>query len=185
MPALKVTGALPLTGCTRADFEDLIEGSVPDTGMADDETLEVVNDVLQAKAAVPRWEKVTIGYAAVAALGAVSNGQVTLLTLQDGGVVHAVKIRSTVQWAGTTISALAADIGTAGTATKYLTGYDLIAAPGDANVTLGTTAGAEAHTLAGGGAGTALKLKVAATGNTLDALSAGSVDVWILWSATV
>jgi hypothetical protein len=185
MPALKVNDTLPLVGAKRQDFYDLIEGCTPDTDMADGVTLEMATDKLQAKVAVPRWEKVTIGYAVVKALGAVANGQVTLLTLQDGGIVQAVKIRTKVQWVGTSIATLVADIGTAGTATKYLTGYNLWAAPGDANVTLGTTAGAEAHTLAGGGAGTALKLKVTATGTTLDALSAGSVDVWILWSATV
>ena len=185
MPALKTTTTLPLSACTRADIEDLIEKSVPDTGMADDETLEVANDVIQAKAAVPRWEKVTIGYAAVAALGATLTGQVTILTLQDGGIVHAVKVMSKVQWAGTSIATLVGDVGITGSATKYLTGYNMLTAPANDQFATSSTFGAEAHTLAGGGGGTALKLRVTATGANLSALSAGSIDVWVMWSATV
>ena len=185
MPALKTTTTLPLTGCTRADIEDLIENSVPDTAMADDDTLEVANNALQAKAAVPRWEKVTIGYATVAALGAALTGQVTILTVQDGGIVHACKVMSKVQWAGTAIATLVGDVGISGSATKYLTGYNMLTAPANNQFATSSTFGAEAHTLAGGGSGTALKLQVTATGANLSALSAGSIDVWVMWSATV
>ena len=185
MPALQVNDTLPLVGTTRQDIYDLIEGSTPDTDFFDGITLETSSNKGQAKVCVPRWEKVTIGHAAIAALGAVSNGQVTLLTLQDGGIVQAVKIMSKVQWVGSGIATLVADVGLATAATKYLTGYNLLTAPANDQFATSSTFGAEAHTLAGGGSGTALKLKVTATGTTLNAISAGSVDVWILWSATV
>ena len=69
MGAIKVNGTLDLQNATRQDIYDLIEGSTPDTDMADGETLEVAADKVQAKAAVPRWEKVTVGYATIKALG--------------------------------------------------------------------------------------------------------------------
>jgi hypothetical protein len=185
MPALKVNTTLPLTGCKRQDFYDLVEGATPDTDMADGETLEIAADKVQAKQAVPRWEKFTIDYTDLAALGAVGSGAVTVQTLPDGGVIQAVKIRSTVQWAGGAISALSGEVGISGTPAKYAAAYDMWAAPGDANFAATFTAGTEENTLAGGGAGTAILLTATATGGNLDELTAGEVDVWVLWSAAV
>ena len=185
MTAIKVNGTLDLQNASRQDFYDLIEGSTPDTDMADGETLEVAADKVQAKAAVPRWEKVTVGYATIKALGAVTSGAVTLLTLQDGGVVHACKAMSKVQFAGGTISALVGTVGITGTVNKYLTTYNMWAAPATDNFGFASTVGAESQTVAGGGAGTAIKLTVTSTTDNLDALTAGSIDVWVLWSATV
>lgn len=185
MPALKVNGTLPLTECKRQDFYDLIEGVTPDTDMADGETLEVATDKLQAKQAVPRWEKFTLDYADFVALGGVASGAVTVMTLPDGGVIQAVKIRSTVQWAGGAISALSGTVGISGTPSKYQAAYAMWAAPGDANFAATFTAGTEMNTLAGGGAGTAIILTATATGGNLNDLTAGEVAVWVLWSAAV
>lgn len=181
--ALKITTALSLAA-KRSEFEDLIQKAVPDAGMADDVYLKVANDVVTKKNAVPGWEKVSIGYATVAALGAVLNGQVDILTVPDGAVVHAVKVMSTVQWAGTAIATLVGDVGTVGTPTKYLTGYNMLAAPADNNIGVGLTPGYEAHTLTGAGSGTILKLRVTATGANLSAMTGGTIKVWVLWSAT-
>jgi hypothetical protein len=183
MGALTTTETLPLSACARADIVSLIETSVPGSGMVDGVTLKIVSDAVKAANAVPRWTKTVIGFAAVAALGG-ANGQVTLFTLPDGGVVHAVKVMSTVQWAGGSVSALVGDVGTAGTANKYSSNYNMWAAPATDNYDLEFITGGEEHTVAGTGSGTALKLKVTATGDTLDHLTAGSVSVWVLWSAT-
>lgn len=185
MPALKVNDTLPLTACKRQDVYDIVEGATPDTDMADGETLEVVGDKVQAMQAVPRWEKFVIEAADLAAIGASTSGAVTVLTLPDNGMVHAVKIRSAVQFAGGSVSALSGTVGVAGTVDKYAAAYDMWAAPGDANFAVTFTAGTEENTLAGGGAGTAILLTVTATGDNLDALSAGEVHVWVLWSAAV
>jgi hypothetical protein len=180
---LKTTETLPLTGCTRADIESLIETVQPDTGMADGTTLQVLNDTLAAMNAVPRWTKTTVGYSSVVALGAVLTGQISLNTVPDGAVILAVRIMSKVQWVGSTAT-LVADVGTAGSATKYLTGYNLLTAPATDQYQLATTAGSEQTTVAGNGSGTVLKLRVTGTGANLDTVSAGSVTVWVLWSAT-
>jgi hypothetical protein len=181
--ALKLTTALGMLSL-RSDFEALVTKALPDTAMADGVKLQVVNDAVTTKNAVPGWEKYEIGYATVAALGAVLSGQVDILTLPDGAVVHAVKVMSSVQWAGTAVATLVGDVGNAGTPAKYLTGYNMLAAPADNNIGVGLTPGYEAHTLTGAGAGTALKLRVTATGANLSALTAGTIRVWVLWSAT-
>ena len=181
--ALKTTETLPLTGCTRADIESLIETSVPDTGMADAVTLQVTNDVVSAKNAVPRWTKTTVDYSSVVALGAVASGQISLNTVPDGAVIHAVRIMSKVQWAGSPAT-LVADVGNTGSPTKYLTGYNLLTAPATDQYQLSTTVGSEETTVAGTGSGTALKLRVTAGGANCNTVSAGSVDVWVQWSAT-
>ena len=182
--ALKTTTELPLTGCTRGDLEDFIEKSVPDTGMADGITLKVEGDALTVTNAMPHWQKFVIDHEDVAALGAVLAGTVKLFTLPDHGVVHAVKIMSMVQWAGTAIATLDADIGIVGTADKYLTGYDLGAAPAKDQYEQATVNEFEESTLAGTGDGTDVVIQVTATGANLSALTAGEVAVWVLWSAT-
>jgi hypothetical protein len=184
MGALTTTEDLPLENCSREDIKSQIETAKPAAGLVDGATLEVANDLVQAKHAVPRWEKVTVGYATVKALGSVLTGQVTLLTLPDGGVVHATKVMSSVQWVGTGIATLVADVGIVGTPTKYSSGYNLLAAPATDNYDLEFITGGEQQTVAGGGSGTALKLRVTSTAANLDVLTAGSVIVWVLWSAT-
>ena len=182
---LKTTTTLPLTGCTRTDIEDMIEKSVPDLGMADGTTIKVVNDVLVLGNLAPRWTKTVVPFSSVAALGAALTGQITLFTLPDGGVVHAVKVMTTVQWVGAAIATLVADVGTAGTADKYQSAYNMLAAPATDNFDLEFIQGGEHHPVAGTGAGTALKLRVTSTVANLNVISAGSVSVWVLWSATV
>ena len=182
--ALKVTTELTMQECTRAQFEDLVEKSVPDAGMVDGVNLKVLNDVVILANGVPRWEKVVVDHVAVAALGAVLTGQITLLTIPDGGVVHGVKVMSLEQWVGTAIATLVGDVGTAGTADKYQSGYDMLAAPATDNYDLEFITGGEEHTVAGTGAGTALKLRVTSTVANLNVITAGSVAVWVLWSAT-
>jgi hypothetical protein len=182
--ALKTTTELPLVSCSRSDIEDLIEKSVPDTGMADGVTLHVVDDAVTVTNAVPHWEKIVLDFEDVAALGAVLTGTVALFTLPDHGVVHAVKIMSTVQWAGAGIATLAADLGTAGTPDKYLSAYDLLVAPATDQYDKAVVNEFEESTVSGGGGGTPLVLQVTATAANLDQLSAGEVAVWVLWSAT-
>lgn len=185
MGALTTTETLPLTGCDRSDIESLIETSELASGAVDGVTLKVVAGVAEAAVALPRWEKFTVDFEDLAALGAVLSGAVTLFTLQDGGVIHAVKAFAKTAFSGGSVSALSGTVGIAGTVAKYLTAYDLVAAAADSRFGFAATAGAEAHTLAGGGAGTAILLTVTAVGDNLDQLAAGSCDIWVLWSATV
>lgn len=175
----ETTMELPECGVTRDLFYELLRTVTPTDGLVDGETIEVVSGELVVMAGVPRWKKVALTYTDFQ--DASTTKQAALFTLPAAAVVHAVKIKPGTAFAGTSITDVKISVGTTGVPTKYAAAYDVDAAPGDAVFQLSTTVGGETHAVAG----TALVAQAVSTGANLSALSAGAVDVWVLYSVTL
>lgn len=118
--------------------------------------------------------------AATIAKAAALTQSIPLFQLPAGGYVHSFRIKSATAFAGTTT--LLAGLGTASTPNLFLvsavTGYDLNAAVTNTNLTLALPLVV--------GSDTAAAVNVVAlltsTVSNISSISAGSVDVSVLWS---
>jgi hypothetical protein len=180
---LEVTGTLPETGCTRADIEALIETANPTSSIVDGTTLKVVNNQLASEVSVPRWQKWSLTRTSFDS--AANTVQAALFTLADRGVIHAVKAKHTEAFAGAGLKKAILSVGIAAEGAKYMAPWDVKQAVADGLYQLNTSPGGEAHTADGLGAGTAIVAQLALTGCAGTGLTAGAVDIWVLWSATL
>ena len=178
MPSFQRSTELPRLEANRQDFYDLAEGLRPTSDLVVAGSLAVQSGKLAAAWAVPRWVKATVSHTQLAAAAASSG--VDLFTGLPGLVVHGVKVKASTAFAGTGITEVNVDVGTGAAPTKYLTGYDVTAAVGDTEFEMADVLEGETHA----SGGTAVRLRATAVGDTLDKLTAGSVDVWVLASVT-
>jgi len=170
---------LPLENVTRQMLYDLVEQLVPLVAVTDDDSLTVLGGKVRAALGTLRWRKYTVGYADLAA--ASTTNDVELFTLPAAGVVHAVKMKHSTAFEGGAISAYTVSVGIEGTLAKYAAAFDVFQAVDN------TTFAVSDAELAGEShvpAGTSVRAAATATGADLDAATAGSVDVWVLWSVT-
>ena len=174
------TQTLPLTDCDRQDFYDLLETMDPTATLADAKTIEVVAGVLYCMLNVPRWVQVASIEHTALQTAALTN-DIQLLVLPAAAVVHAVKIKHKVAFAGTGITKYLLSVGVAGALSKYAAPFDVSQVVGDTVMGFNSQAGAETHNASG----TNLRLAAEAVGANLAASTAGSVDVWVLYSATL
>lgn len=173
----QIQDELPALNCTREDIYAMVRSLLPTNNVIDDDSLVILSSKLQAGSGTPRWRKYTVAYTAI--LAAATSEQEALFTLPAGGIVHAVKIKHSAAFAGTGITALTASVGIAGDGDKYAAAFDVFQAAGDAVLQLSATPAAESHD----SGGTAVVAEFTSTGANLSALTAGSVDIFVLWSA--
>lgn len=124
------------------------------------------------------WTKYTATHTALQA-AAMAN-DIELLSLPAGGIIHGVKIKHSVLFAGTGITDYKVSVGIVGTLAKYASAFDVDTAVSNTNFQLSTTIGSENH-----GAATSIRLAATTTGANLDQSTGGSVDVWVLTSVAV
>ncbi|HVU38090.1 MAG TPA: hypothetical protein VHC95_07125 [Opitutales bacterium] len=163
---------LPQLGVTRADFYRQIENATPGADFAGP-TIKVAGGAVNIADSVPRWIKVTKGYADFAA-GATTN-DIEVLLLPPNGVIQAVAYQHGAAFGGGGLSALTISVGVTGNATKYGAARDVVAAPNTLN------------TLGGGGtesnaASASIRAFASATGDNLNAATTGSIDIWICYA---
>lgn len=146
--------------------------------VTDDSVNNEIDVTIDTQPAVPRWKKYTVTHTALQA-AAMAN-DIQLFSAVAGSIIHGVKIRHTVQFAGTGITDYKISVGIVGNLTKYATAFDVDTAPSGTNFQLSSTVGSEDHT-------TPVSIRVAATstGANLDQSTAGSVEVWVLESVAV
>ena len=142
---------------------------------------------------LPVWSKITVansganftvtcspattlcGTSPVAKAAALTQS-VTLLTLPAKGYILSCMAKSGTSFAGTTT--LTATVGITGTLTACISGaYDLNAAVSNTNLSVALPATPIVSI-----AGTSVILALTGTISNLSSISAGSTDVWILWS---
>jgi len=170
------TLTLPQEDCTRDDFYDLIEQIDPTTEVVDDLTIGVTAGKILAKNAVPRWLKVSKVHTDFQTAGLTLD--ILLTTLPGGAVVHAVRMKHSIQFAGCTTYTIS--VGDAVLATEYTAAGNVHVAVGDTVETVTSTMKFETHNAGG----TQVRAYATSTVENLDQSSAGAVDFWILWSAT-
>jgi hypothetical protein len=105
---------------------------------------------------------------------------IELFSLPAGGVIHAVKLKHSVAFAGTGISDYDISIGIAGDLDKYAPAFDVDNAPGDSNFSLSSILGSENHA-----APTSIRIEADSAGANLDQSTAGSIDCWVLVSVAI
>lgn len=178
MATFSISEAIPATNATRADFYNEIKNAVPLSGLTDTTTIEVASSVLQVTKAVPRWEKFTIDHDDLQT--SATTNDIEVLSLQAGGIIHGIKLKTSTAFAGTGISGYSITIGITGSLTKYASSYDCLAAVSNTNLQISSTVGAENH-----GSATSIRIAATSSGANLDQSTAGSIDVWVLHSAAV
>lgn len=127
---------------------------------------------------VPRWRQYTVAESAFTA--AAASEDIELFSLPAGGIIQAVKIKHSTAFSGGTLSAFTVSVGITGTLDKYASAFDVFQAVADTTMQLSNSFGTEDH-----GSATSIRINAAATGDTVNNATAGSVDVWVLWSVAV
>ena len=124
----------------------------------------------------PAWRKFTV--AATAFTAAATTEDIELLTLAARAVIHSVMIKHSTAFSGGTLSALTLSVGISGTLAKYAAAFDVFQATGDTVLQVSSTVDAESFNA------TPVSIRIAAiaTGDNLDNVGTGSVDVWVLIS---
>lgn len=119
-----------------------------------------------------RYEKFTVDYATIAAIiGAAVSGNVSLFTLPQRGVIMYAFVHCTTQFAGVA-GTLKVSVGDAGSATKFTAASaDFVATQTDQETTVMKQETAD----------TAVLLNVVSSSGNLSGLSAGSVDIYLLY----
>lgn len=127
---------------------------------------------------LPFWTKYTTGHAALQTAGLTNN--ITLFTLPAKTLIHKIILKQTTAFAGTLIATYTISIGIAGSLTKYIAIYDVMAAV--ASSTFGAAAATINATLEDFSSGVAIKISAVSTVANLDQSTAGSVDTYVLTS---
>jgi hypothetical protein len=123
----------------------------------------------------PSWREYTVSHTALQT-AAMAN-DIELFSLPAAGIIHAVKTKHSVQFAGTGITDYKLSVGIVGTLAKYSAAWDVDTAVAGTNFQLSSTVGSEDH-----GAATSIRLAATTTGANLDQSTAGTVTVWVLVS---
>ena len=123
---------------------------------------------------IPVWFKLTLSHTAFQA--ASTTNDINLLTLPSAGVVHAVKIKHSLQFTGTGMSSYTISVGITGNLTKYASAFDVFQAVTGTAFQLSNVVQSENHN-------SSVSVRIAATSNVnLDQSTAGTVEVWVLLS---
>ena len=168
---------LPLTDVARQDFYDLVENAKPAADLVDGDTLEVSADALQASLIMPRWKKFTIGHADLDT--AAGTHTEALLTLGTWGIIHAVFCKHSTAFAGGSASAVTVSVGVPGDTDSFMSAFDIFQAVAAAAHKYNTIV---VSNTTGSVPGTVVSAEFLVTGATAAALTAGSVDIYILYS---
>ena len=115
--------------------------------------------------------KHTKTYADLATAGVTNN--ITLFSLGAGQVIHKVKIKHSIAFAGGALASYTISLGITGELAKYATAFNVFQAAAGTTMQLSEGPWTEDH-----GAAVDVKIAAVSTGANLDAATAGSVDVW-------
>lgn len=127
-----------------------------------------------------QWVKVGVAISHTAFQTAALTNSITLFTLAAAGVIHAVKIKHSVAFAGAAIASYTLSVGIGGTLAKYASAFDVFQAVSNTAFQLSAVTGSENN-----GATTPILITATSTGANLSASTAGTVDVWALLSVAL
>jgi hypothetical protein len=126
---------------------------------------------------VPQWVKVGVAIPHTSFQTAGLTLSITLFSLVAGGVIHAVKIKHSVAFAGPAIATYTISVGIAGTLAKYASAFDVFQAVSNIAFQTSSVLGSESN-----GAAINILATAVSTGANLSVSTAGSVDIWALIS---
>lgn len=108
---------------------------------------------------------------------AAASQQIPVFNLEPHGIIQGVKIRHTTAFAGGAISAFTVSVGDLGTVDLFASAYNVYQATGSRVYQLSSNFYAEDNT-----SPTCLYVNAIATGDNVNAASAGVVNIWALLS---
>jgi len=126
------TLSLPETDCSRQHFYDLIESVNPTADLVNTDVLDVLSNKITAGARLPFWRKYSVGHAALQT-GATANN-IELFQLPAGGVLHGLKVKHSVAFAGTGITDYKVGVGVSGSLGKFIGDFDVDSAVSSTNL---------------------------------------------------
>lgn len=124
------------------------------------------------------WSKYTVTYSDLSA--AALTNSISLFTLPAGGIIHAVKIKHSTAFAGTSITAYNVSVGITGTLAKYASAFNVLQAVANDTFQLSSGLFSENNV-----ATTDVKVTATSVGANLSAATQGSVDIWVLTSTAI
>jgi hypothetical protein len=131
----------------------------------------------QERVGMLKWEVYGVSYQTFSTGATVK--AVTIRPLAVNEVLHAVVLRHTTEFRGGAISAYVLDIGYPGTASAFVTGYDVFTVPPAAPPGYGGYDAIYHNPLSA----TEVQVRATSTGANLDAATSGAATVWLLVSA--
>jgi len=176
---VQITTALPSNNVTRDQLIESIESIVPRSAFTDNSTLGVDSQKIIAKPIIPRWTKISKTYTDFATAGTTST--INLFTVAAGTIIHSVKVKHSATFTGGGVTAATLSVGISGSLTKYVNAHNVFQATGDTVQAIGPsapTAEDHANTV------TTQATLTTTTANT-NALTSGTVDIWILYSQAI
>lgn len=123
--------------------------------------------------ATPFWTKYTVSYTAFTM--ATSTGDVQLATLPARQVVQSVVIKHSTAFSGGGSTAYTVSVGISGAVNKYASAFDIFQAVATNTAQISHDSFVEDFTSA-----TSIRVAASVTGTTLNNVSAGSVDIWVM-----
>lgn len=128
------TMSLPETDCTRQHFYDLLESVNPTADLVNTDVLDVLSNKITAGARLPFWRKFPVAHSALQT-GATANN-IELFQLPAGGVLHGLKAKHSVAFAGTGITDYKIGVGVSGELGKFIADFDVDSAVSATNLRL-------------------------------------------------
>jgi len=128
---------------------------------------------------VPGWiTPITVQHTAFQTAGLTQD--ISLYTLPAGGLIHGVKLKQSVAFAGTGITSYSLSIGFVGALDDLLIDYPVDAAPADDLFAIAATFDSRNHA-----ATVDVRIRATAVGANLDQSTAGTAQIWLLVSRPV
>lgn len=120
----------------------------------------------------PIWQKYSVSYATLAALGATASANLDVFTIGAGDVLDAIFVKHGTLFTGTSITGATFKCGKTGAPGSYTDEFDVKQAVGS-----GASQMTSAPTLEF--SATTFIVTMSLTGGVMNQLSQGSVDVWV------
>ncbi len=124
--------------------------------------------------ATPTWHKYTVAESAFTAAAVTEN--IELFSLPAKGIIHSVIIKHTTSFTGGGLTGFTLSLGIAGSLAKYATAFDVYQATGATATQASNSLDVENFSSA-----TSIRLAAEGTNANVNAATAGSVDVYVLW----
>ncbi len=115
----------------REDIYALVENLRPSGDLVDGSTVVVSANKLAMAAGVPRWRKFAVTHAQFQA--SLYTNDFELVSLEPGGIVHAVKVKHSTAFAGSGFSAYTLSVGFGDRLDGLFGAFDVMAAPSVTN----------------------------------------------------
>jgi len=127
---------------------------------------------------VPGWQKFSVTHTQFQTAGLTQN--ILLYSLPAGGLIHGVKLKNTIAFAGAGITDYFLSLGFVGALDDLLIEYSVTPAPAADSFAIAQTFDSRNHSAA-----VDVRIAARSTGANLSASTAGAADIWLLISRPI